>query len=261
MENHNPVNSWETDSYDGNHGFVYEYGEGVVELLDPEPGERVLDVGCGTGHLTASLAERGAEVLGIDASGEMIETARENYPDLAFEHADAREFTTDRGFNAAFSNAALHWIPADDHDAVLGTVRDALRPDGRFVAELGGRGNVQRIATATVEELAARGYDATQPWYFPTIGEYAPRVEAHGFEVTTAVVFDRPTELDGGEDGLANWLDMFGDSIFEGAGEDAQAAVIEAVEDRLRGDLFDPATNTWTADYRRLRFSARCTDE
>lgn len=252
-------NEWETDEYDDKHDFVYEYGASVVELLDPQPGERILDLGCGTGHLTREIAEHGADVLGIDASAEMIGTASEEHPDLAFRQADARAFEPDGAFDAVFSNAALHWIPEEDHDAVLEMVRNALTPDGRFVAEMGGAGNIQQIATATIDELEQRGYDATQPWYFPSIGEYVPRIEEYGMEVTRAMLFDRPTELEDGGRGLENWLGMFGDSIFEGVPEDEQQAVIEAVEERLRDELFDAETSTWTADYRRLRFVAKRT--
>jgi SAM-dependent methyltransferase len=252
-------NRWETDDYDEKHGFVYEYGASVVEFLDPQPGERILDLGCGTGHLTREIAAQGADVLGIDASAEMIETASEEHPDLEFRQADARTFEPDGAFDAVFSNAALHWIPEADHDAVLEMVQDALAPDGRFVAEMGGAGNIQQIATTAIDELAQRGYEATQPWYFPSIGEYTPRIEEYGMEVTRAVLFDRPTELEDGARGLENWLGMFGDSIFEGIPEGDQRAVIEATEDRLREDLYDAETETWTADYRRLRFVAQRT--
>jgi trans-aconitate methyltransferase len=247
---------WETGDYDDGHDFVYEYGADVVELLDPQPGERVLVLGCGTGHLTAEIAERGADPVGIDAAAEMIEQARANYPELTFQHVDAREFTADEQFDAVFSNAALHWIPEENHGAVLDRVRDALDSDGRFVAEMGGKGNVEQIATAAIKEVRRRGYESTHPWYFPTLGEYTSRIESHGFEVTQAVLFDRPTELEDGREGLANWLDMFGESIFAAVDDREQADVIEAVEERLRDSLFDPETETWTADYRRLRFVA-----
>ncbi|MFB6091322.1 MAG: trans-aconitate 2-methyltransferase, partial [Halobellus sp.] len=158
-------------------------------------------------------------------------------------------------FDAVFSNAALHWI--DDQDAVLDSVTDVLRPGGRFVAELGGHGNVSAIVEAVRDELDARGYEPpTDPWYFPTVGEHATTLEAHGFEVRYARLFDRPTELEEGDDGMAAWLGMFGDRLFGPVPEAERPDVVSDVEDRLRDELYDAETNTWTADYRRLRFVA-----
>ncbi|MDS0259901.1 methyltransferase domain-containing protein [Haloarcula sp. S1CR25-12] len=252
-----PDNEWDADDYDDGHGFVAEYGEDVVGLLDPQPGERILDLGCGTGTLTAEIAGSGADVVGIDAAEPMVAQAREAYPDLTFAVADAREYTPEGTFDAVFSNAALHWIPGPDHDAVLATVADALAEDGRFVAEFGGRGNVSRVETAVRAELAERGYDTDHSWYFPSVGEYAPRLESHGLEVTSAWLFDRPTELDGGEAGLREWVGMFGDELLAPVSETDREAVVRGVEERLRPALFDPETETWTADYRRVRFVAR----
>jgi len=264
---------WDADAYDGSHSFVYEYGSDVVDLLDPSPGERILDLGCGTGHLTDRIADAGASVVGLDQSEEMVETARETH-DHRFVRADARDFDrADLGvdadepcgaedsfdaaepFDAVFSNAALHWI--DDQDAVLESVADVLRPDGRFVAELGGHGNVSAIVGAVRAELDARGYEPpSEPWYFPTVGEHATTLEAHGFEVRYARLFDRPTELEDGDDGMAAWLGMFGDRLFGSVPEAERPDAVAGVEDRLRGDLYDPETGAWTADYRRLRFVA-----
>jgi trans-aconitate methyltransferase len=246
-------NEWSTDDYDGGHAFVFEYGEGVVDLLDPQPGERVLDLGCGTGHLTASIAESGAAVVGLDADREMVAEAARSYPELRFVRADARDFAFAEPFDAVFSNAALHWI--HEQDAVLDSVADALRPSGRFVAELGGTGNVAAIVDAVQDAAAERGYDVENPWYFPSVGEYAGLLAAHGFEVRYATLFDRPTELEDGEAGLAGWLGMFGDGLLGPVPETDREAVIADVEDRLRDELF--AEGTWTADYRRLRVVAR----
>ncbi|WP_144901528.1 class I SAM-dependent methyltransferase [Halobellus captivus] len=245
-----PTDDWDSNAYDGSHSFVYEYGADVVGLLDPQPGERVLDLGCGTGHLTHQLADAGADVVGIDRSAEMVETARESYPHLEFRRADARDFDVEEPFDAVFSNAALHWI--DEQDAVCEAVADALVPGGRFVAELGGSRNVEAIVTAVAAELVERGYKpAPEPWYFPTVGEHATTLEAHGFEVRYARLFDRPTELD---DGMAAWIGMFGDRLLADVPADQRADVIDGVEDRLRDELYHDGV--WTADYRRLRFVA-----
>jgi trans-aconitate methyltransferase len=195
------ANEWDAADYDADTGFVADYGESVVDLLDPKRGGRVLDLGCGTGHLTAEIADRvGPEgaVLGVDSAPDMIRAARESYPDPAFECADAREFSPGDAagpdsFDAVFSNAALHWIPEADQAALAERVGDWLVPGGRFVAELGGTGNVETIVAAVQAELRKRGYDREHPWYFPTVGEYAAVLESAGFEVRLARLFDRPT--------------------------------------------------------------------
>jgi trans-aconitate methyltransferase len=246
-------NDWDSAAYDGSHSFVYEYGSDVVDLLDPKPDERILDLGCGTGHLTDRIGELAGAVVGLDTDREMIETARESYPERQFRQADARDFEIEAPFDAVFSNAALHWI--DNQDAVLRSVANVLRPGGRFVAELGGAGNVAAIVDAVGAQLAARGYEPLiDPWYFPSIGEYATALETAGFEVRYATLFDRPTELDDGDEGLSAWLGMFGDRLLGPVPERRRSDVIAGVEDRLRDQLYDDGT--WTADYRRLRFVA-----
>jgi SAM-dependent methyltransferase len=289
---------WDAEAYDGSHSFVYEYGEDVVERLDPGPGERVLDLGCGTAHLTERIEAAGAAAVGLDRSVEMLSAAREREPALALVRGDARGLPFDAAFDAAFSNAALHWIPEADQDAVLASVASALRPGGRFVAELGGRGNVASVVEAVRAECAARGYPEggergpgdgkpggnasgggdgnrsgnasgggggdgdgnrrgdglAHPWYFPSVGEYATRLEAAGFEVEFARLFDRPTVLDGGADGLATWLETFGDDLLAPVPEGERGVVVEGVADRLRDELF--RDGSWVADYRRLRVAA-----
>lgn len=246
------TNRWNTESYDEAHSFVYEYGEDVVDRLEPAADERILDLGCGTGHLSAQIAETGAAVVGLDTSAEMLRTARKTHSDCEFVRADARSFVFTRPFDAVFSNAALHWIP--EQDAVLASVSDALAPGGRFVAELGGVGNVAAAVTAVREVAADHGYTVTNPWYFPSVGEYATALESHGLETREATLFDRPTELDDGPEGLRKWLGMFGDSLLAPIPDDDRSAVITAVEDRLRPDHY--RDGTWIADYRRLRVVA-----
>jgi trans-aconitate methyltransferase len=243
--------TWDPGLYDGRHAFVSRHGESLIELLQPAAGERILDLGCGTGHLTARLAEAGAEVVGLDGSAAMLEQARAAYPDLKFVHGDARAFSFDRPFDAVFSNAVLHWVV--EAGAVVRCVRDCLRPGGRFVAELGGHGNVAAIRRALRTAAKRLGIEPTEPsWYFPGIAEYAGLLEGAGLEVRLALLFDRPTPLEG-EDGLRAWVRMFASASLEAVPGQRREEFLAAVEDAARPELF---RDGWLADYRRLRVMA-----
>jgi trans-aconitate methyltransferase len=248
-----PNDQWDAALYDQKYSFVFEYGRGLVSLLDPRPGERILDLGCGTGQLTRAIADAGARVVGIDSSPGMVEAARAQYPDLEFVEADARSFSFPYTFDAVFSNAVLHWIL--EAESVVRRVSDSLKAGGRFVAEFGGRGNVARIAGALREALREEGRaDERTWWYYPTVGEYSTLLERHGLEVRLATLYDRPTRLEDGERGLRNWVEMFKGEVFEGVGADAKERILTGVENRLRGLLFKDGS--WHADYRRLRVVA-----
>ncbi len=206
----------------------------MVALLEPKPGEHILDVGCGTGHLTAEIAAAGATTLGIDASPAMIAQARQNFPKLSFRLVDAAEFQSEAVFDAVFSNAALHWML--DPDPVAAAIARALKPGGRFVGEMGGKGNIAAISNAVHSKIQN---------YYPSISEYSAVLERNGFEVRMMQLFDRPTPLEGGENGLREWIQTF-------RGDNTRP--VEEVEAELRPLLFQHGR--WVADYRRLRFSA-----
>jgi trans-aconitate methyltransferase len=247
--------SWNTALYQEQHAFVWQYGESLLKLLAPKAGERILDLGCGTGQLTAKIAESGAFVQGIDSSLAMISTAKSNYPHINFAAADARDFQVEQPLDAVFSNAVLHWIKPPD--AAIDCVEKALKPGGRFVAEFGGKGNVGAIARALLNVLSEIGCSEPQalnPWYFPSIGEYALLLEKRGFDVGYAVLFDRPTPLEGGSAGMVNWIEMFAGGFLAGLSPEVRSQVINAVVENLRPALY--RDDNWIADYRRIRIVA-----
>ncbi len=247
---------WDPVAYDRSFAFVTAYGEGPLQLLAPQPGERVLDLGCGTGELTARIAELGGEVLGVDQDAAMIERARERFPALRFERADAQAFERPGGeppFDAVFSNAALHWMlrPAE----VIARVRAVLRPGGRFVAEAGGRGNVARVEQALHQARAEAGLAARpSPWFLPSIAGYARLLEEGGLEPRHMQVFDRLTPLAEGESGLVDWMKMFATSLFDELADSARDALLARAAELARPALF--VDGRWSVDYRRLRFVA-----
>jgi trans-aconitate 2-methyltransferase len=256
MDTPNP-NKWNTELYDEKHSFVWKHGAALIDLLAPRPGERILDLGCGTGHLTAQIAAAGADVVGIDASSKMVGEARRLYPDLRFEIADARDFDLGGSFDAVFSNAVLHWIK--EPDQVIACVRRALRPTGRFVVEFGGRGNVQVIVAGLEDAAEAVGRGGWQhPWYFPGIAVYATLLERAGLEVTDASLFDRPTPLEG-EEGMRHWAEMFARDLLGQVPPGDREAFFRRLEAVVRPTLY--REGKWFADYRRLRIVARRSDE
>jgi trans-aconitate 2-methyltransferase len=245
--------SWDARLYDDRHAFVWRHGASLVELLAPQPGEKILDLGCGTGRLTEEIAKSGAVVSGLDASSEMIAEARRLYPAIRFDVGDARDFAVAAPLDAVFSNAVLHWIRPPE--AVVRRVRQALRPGGRFVVELGGQGNCGQLIAALVTTLAEFGVgrDVLPDWYYPSVAEYASLLEREGLETTTALLFDRPTPLEGA-DGLRNWVRMFAGSAIDAVGPQRREAFLARVEELARPTLF--RDDGWFADYRRLRVVA-----
>ncbi|HVR02345.1 MAG TPA: methyltransferase domain-containing protein [Polyangia bacterium] len=251
-----PSNRWDPRLYNERAAFVTEAGRDLVELCDPRPGERVLDLGCGTGELTAALAARGAIVTGLDASSEMIATARARHRRLAFTVADAQALAFDAAFDAVFSNAALHWMPRQA-EVVAGVARALVRP-GRFVGELGGAGNTATVLRALRQVLPSLGEDPERfiPWTFPTPGAWAPLLERHGFRVRFMRHFDRPSTMEG-DHGLRTWLALFSEPLLRALGERRERFFTE-MEAACRNALYrdDGGHARWDIDYVRLRFAA-----
>lgn len=240
---------WSAGSYDTHARFVSDLASGVVDWLALKPGERILDLGCGDGVLTAELAAAGAQVTGVDSSEDFIAATRARGLDARL--MDGQALTFESEFDAVFSNAALHWMT--DAPAVVTGVARALKPGGRFVAEFGGHGNVAAIVTAMRAVGLRRGGDMglAHPWYFPAPGPYQSLLEAHGFSVKRIALIPRPVVL---KTGIAEWLMLFRKPFFQQFGAEADEALAETV-DLLRPALCD-ADGNWTADYVRLRVEA-----
>jgi trans-aconitate 2-methyltransferase len=243
--------------YESRHSFVWNFGADMLPLLAPASGERILDLGCGPGQLTAKIAEAGAEVVGIDHSPDMIGQARQNYPQLQFKLANATSFQFDTPFDAVFSNAVLHWVT--DAEAVVENVAASLKPGGRFLAEFGGKRNVGALLRAAETVLERSGFVYRNPWYFPSIGEYATLLEKHGLEVNAAWHFDRLTMLDEGDDAMSDWIETFGSVVLEPAPRALWPSLTRQIEEILRPQLF--REGRWYMDYVRIRIKAAKTPD
>jgi ubiquinone/menaquinone biosynthesis C-methylase UbiE len=244
--------TWDPLAYERNGAFVHELAGGVLEWLAPQPGEYVLDLGCGDGNLTRRIAESGAHVLGVDASLEMVAAARER--GVEAEHSRAEELPfRDATFDAVFSNAVLHWVR--DQDAMIQQVRRVLKPGGRFVAEMGGHGNVAAIHVALTAVLDRHGFGDREKGvnYYPSADSYTTRLRSHGFSVEQVKLIPRPTKL--AEAGMEGWLRTFRRGVLEDLPEDVREAVVRETVNLLEPALRDEAGN-WIADYVRLRFVA-----
>jgi trans-aconitate methyltransferase len=243
--------TWDTSLYASNGRFVALLAEPLVEALNPQPNERILDLGCGDGFLTRRIAESGATIVGVDSSPQMVAVAREHGADARVASGESLPF--DQEFDAVFSNAALHWM--NDHDAVLRGVYRALKPGGRFVAECGGHGNIAAIRVALLAVLTAHGIPAERiennRFFAPA--EYRARLENQGFRVEEITLTPRPTSL---SSGMAAWLQTFRSSVLDLLPNEKRTIAIEHIVALLKPVLCDREGH-WTADYVRLRFRAR----
>ncbi|SHJ28269.1 class I SAM-dependent methyltransferase [Aquimarina spongiae] len=251
-----PKTTWKPELYNEKHAFVYQYGEDLIQLLDPKKDQRILDLGCGSGQLTSKINEFAKETIGIDKSAEMIADAKSKFPDIKFEIADASNFGFSEKFDAIFSNATLHWVK--DYKNAIRCMYENLNPNGKIVLEFGGKGNVQTIVHALRDSLNKRGYvkqSNLDLWYFPSIGEYTTALESAGFRVLFAQHYDRPTELADEHSGIKDWLSMFAESFFTGVAENHIEEIKNEVQENTKKQCL--INQKWFADYKRIRIVAR----
>jgi trans-aconitate methyltransferase len=243
-------NDWNATDYSTHGRFVSDYGKNLIDLLDPKPQEKILDLGCGDGVLTQELAKRGAQVIGIDSSPDLLKSARALGLDVR--EMDARNFhfsePFDEHFDAVFSNAVLHWIP--EAEKVLSCVYQALKPGGRFVAEMGGEGNIQTIRQAFHSHPLVKNKPKID--FYPSKEEYQQKLEQQGFQVESIELYPRWTPLP--KEGLAGWLKTFRSFWLQGLSQEEIDEVISSTLEQCRDKLFKEGQ--WHADYVRLRFIA-----
>ena len=244
--------TWNTEAYATNGRFVADLASGVVDLLAPRLGETILDVGCGDGALTERLAAAGAIVTGVDSSTAMVAAARQR--NLNIDHHNAASLPYESQFDAVFSNAALHWLPAAKQPLVLAGIYRALKPSGRFVAEMGGQGNIAAIRVALQTTLAPFHIDAeaTAESFYPSPTVYRRLLEAAGFTIQSIDLIPRPTPLPNGMDA---WLNTFRNGVLDQLAPTDRATVLSQTVALLKPVLCD-ADGNWAADYVRLRFYA-----
>jgi SAM-dependent methyltransferase len=244
---------WDPQAYGQNGAFVHGLAGGVLEWLEAQTGERILDLGCGDGQLTARVVLSGASVVGLDASPQMATAARSRGIEVDEGSAESLPYADD-SFDAVFSNAALHWVR--NQDAMLAEVLRVLKAGGRFVAEMGGQGNIAAIRVALMAVMSRHGFDGREDNvnYYPTLDGYSRRLERHGFKVERIARIPRPTPL--AEGGMSGGIRTFRRGVLDSLPEAMRETVVEEAVALLRPVLRDEEGN-WTADYVRLRFIAR----
>ncbi|MGM9970045.1 MAG: class I SAM-dependent methyltransferase [Anaeroplasma sp.] len=245
---------WDSINYKDNFSFVPKYGEDVINLITKPKGSFVLDLGCGNGTLTNKLKELEYNVIGIDASSNMIALAKKTYRDIEFNINDALSFKLKEKADVIFSNAVFHWIDKNDQEKLIRNIYDNLNDDGELVCEFGGYQCAEKIHSMLEAEFDKRGLKYPRVFYFPTIGEYSYLLEKNGLLVDYAILFDRPTPVEF-SDGIVNWINMFVTKPFEGMNEALKNDIIYTTQDNLKDELL--IQGKWYIDYVRIRIRAR----
>ncbi|MEI5993041.1 methyltransferase domain-containing protein [Candidatus Enterococcus mansonii] len=243
---------WDAKKYNTTHDFIFKYGAGLLELLPKEP-KKVLDIGCGTGELTNQIAELGHEVTGIDQSINMINQAKESYPQLNVLQEDILNPSKRIGlYDSVFSNAVFHWIP--DQELLLKNIAEHLKVNGQLLCEFGAVGNVQAIREAFGHELNMLGIVVEEPFCFTSVKDYRVLLLKHHFEIVEILEYDRPTPLKGGRSGLREWMEQFYAGELNELSKEEKETAFRNMERDLAPKLWKE--DHWEADYRRLRIHA-----
>ncbi|BDD06981.1 class I SAM-dependent methyltransferase [Aureibacter tunicatorum] len=248
-------NLWYAKEYQEKHKYIYQNGKELIKLLNPQKGEKILDLGCGTGELTYEIQQLGAETIGIDLSPEMITRAKHKFPEMNFRQVPAEKMSYHHSFDAVFSNETIHWVT--NQIQLTSKIYNALKQNGRFIAEFGSRGNcrktIQAIKKMLVKLNKPERIELIQ-WYFPSISSYTDLLEAYGLEVRYAEIFDHPTVMEDPDRGVIEWLHSFADYLFGGYSYDEKEVIFAEIQESLKNSNF--REGKWYLDYKRMRVSA-----
>ena len=241
---------WNARDYSHHARFVSNLSQEVMQDLSPKRGETILDLGCGDGVLTRRIMDSGCTVIGIDSSPDFVSAARSLGVDARL--CDAQSIEFDGMFDAVFSNAALHWMKRQREVGLR--VHRALKPGGRYVAEMGGQGNIDMLGKAMATALAEIGIDYSRrnPWTFPDPKSHSDLLSGIGFEVRKCRLRDRPTPL---PTDIHGWLSIFARQLLSGLDPAARKSVVNRIVELCRPDLCGK-DGTWWVDYVRLNFVA-----
>jgi len=206
---------WDPKLYSSNSSAQKNWGLELLSKLDFKGSEKVLDVGCGDGRLSADIAYNLPEgsVLGIDLSEGMVVFAKNNYPkeqfpNLTFMQMDASELTFDSEFDVVFSNAALHWIKAPE-PALKGIFR-SLKPGGVLLAQFDGKGNIEEVLKIVYSMLDDKKWSPYFTDFVFPCGYYGPEeyggwLKNAGFSKKRLEMISKDMVLDG-EKGVYGWI-------------------------------------------------------
>ena len=242
------IQKWDPKSYARDAAFVSMYGEELITLLAPIPGDKVMDLGCGDGFLAGKVAAMGCDVTGVDASEAQVGATEKRGIRAVVGDGESLGFLDE--FDSVLSNAALHWMLRPEK--VIANVWRNLKPGGIFVGEMGAKGNVSTVVETLSSLLERRGHNSERynPWYFPTEEEYNELLVAHGFNINTICTFSRPTKIKGD---LVSWLRIFAQSFVAPIAKEERDLFFREAEAALRPYLYSER-NGWIVDYVRLRF-------
>ncbi len=245
--------NWNAENYQSTCGRVTEHGTKLVDVLRNFNPHKVLDIGCGTGVLTNEISKFAKQVIGIDLSASMIEKATMSFPYIEFKTVDACELPWNNYFDAAFSNAVLHFIK--NQDIFLESVNQVLVNNGVFICEFGASGNIAHMLDAVNKACISRGKEYTLRFYYPTQDEYKKLLEKHGFIIETIETYDIDTKLIEGEVALRNWINQIFSFEMDWFDNNERIEVIDEIENELRPYQWDGTQ--WHLPNKRLRVIAQ----